>query len=165
MSADIIAAMGVWPELQAFLGTMPDDLAPTFVAAVKWAGVLQQESNCHGCGEKHLGADLRRDRAYFESGELVCRRCWTFHDGGTPFDPNHKDPPWPETREREAGDRAIVTGLIRDEKGAVVGTVEDYRAGCHMGLVSFNGCEEDAEFGSLDDSHTVTNIEPKLVPR
>ena len=163
---NIIAAMqlGLGTELQAFLETLPAHLAPELVTAIKWAGVLQQETTCHECGEPHLGADLRRDAAYFESGNLICRRCWTFHDEGTIFNPGYKAPPWPATRAREAGDRAIVTGLIRDEKGTVVGTVEDYRAGCHMGRVTFFACGEDAEYGSLDPRHTVTNIEHKLMP-
>lgn len=98
------------------------------------------------------------------SNELICKECWHFHDSGTLYNPDYKAPPWPATRERETGKRYAVDGIIRDPTGEAVGTVKDYRKGCHMGQVTLTGWGNDGGcYGSLDPSHIVTNCEIRIV--
>ncbi len=75
---------------------------------------------CCECGETYCNSDLRDDEAYFQSGNAICRECWTAHDGGTLWSPEYKAPEWPETLDIVIGHTPPMLKADIYEKGAVV---------------------------------------------
>jgi hypothetical protein len=145
-----------------WLSTCPDPMQ--FVKAAAREMYLATKTECHECGEPALVRDLRYDQAYFETGELICRSCWTMHDAGTMAIPDYKAPPWPEQLVAEAH-VPLYQGLLRQRTepgklGPVVGIVTYYNKKLHYGKVCLlaYGCS-DAEFGSLDPDTVVTDLE------
>lgn len=132
----------------------PGELAQVLGIALFRCGFAE----CNECGERMPRSDLRFDASYFETGELICRSCWTLFDCGTMARPEFKAPAWP-ARLDLSDQKPKMKGIMR-LGGKAIGTVTNYVAGAHFGKVSLFAHPESAEVGSLDPDVRVTDLEP-----
>ena len=95
--------LAMTPAVADWLATAPSGCMPELMGAIAWAVAMDTLGECYECKTEHAGRDLRCDRAYFESGNLICKTCWHFHDSGTPARPDYKAPEWPAKRAPDEG--------------------------------------------------------------
>lgn len=137
------------PEIDAWLKQCPN---PTdFANHVVFYLWLNTTGTCYQCGDPFLHKELRHDvDGYWSNGELICRGCWFWYEGGTPANPEFEQPPWPE-HYVPLNEVQLYDGVLVDlATGAEIGTVKGYNpASGFCKLVTRFGFEDCAEGGSI----------------
>lgn len=146
-------------EMQEWASKCPDKNMLSSILARSMFLASKQE--CHMCRESFERSELRFDRSYWNSGELICRDCWTSYDCGTAYDPDYKAPPWPETLVLSDQTPKLKGRICLKSDGSEVGRVSQYVPSIHFGHVTLYEYGDDcAEFGSLDPNHVVVDLVP-----